>query len=175
MKNIYITLTFIALIACSSPNDKTATANILPRSGSSVTGEVVFTERKGIVSVEANIFGVGAGPVAVHIHTIGDCSSDDGKSSGGHWNPTEENHGKWGVAPFHSGDIGNIKIDDRGKGKISITDKSGRWSIGGSPETDIIGKAIVVHVGMDDMASQPTGAAGARIGCGVIKKRFTKN
>ena len=76
---------------------------------------------------------------------------------------------------FVQGDIGNIKIDDRGKGKISITDKSGRWSIGGSPETDIIGKAIVVHVGMDDMASQPTGAAGARIGCGVIKKRFTKN
>ena len=157
-------------MACSNPNSKTATAKIYPKSGSSVTGEVVFTERKGAVTVEVKIFGVGTGPVAIHIHNIGDCSSDDGTSSGGHWNPTDEGHGKWGVAPFHSGDIGNIKIDQTGKGKRSTTDEYGRWSIGGSPETDIIGKAIVIHVGVDDMASQPTGAAGARIGCGVIIK-----
>ena len=61
-------------------------------------------------------------------------------------------------------------VDGFGAGKVVLTDGYGRWSIGGPLKTDIIGKAIVVHVGMDDMVSQPSGAAGRRIGCGVIKK-----
>jgi Cu-Zn family superoxide dismutase len=33
---------------------------------------------------------------------------------------------------------------------------------------DIVGKGIIVHAGADDFTSQPSGAAGARIGCGAI-------
>ena len=170
MKNTYSALLMLFVISCSGPGEKMAKAKIFSKSGSGVIGEVAFKEVKGAIKIEANIVGVGAGPVAIHIHTLGDCSSDDGKSSGGHWNPTGEDHGKWGETMFHSGDIGNLEVDGFGAGKVVFTDRYGRWSIGGPRETDIIGKAIVIHVGMDDMVSQPSGAAGRRIGCGVITK-----
>ena len=72
-----------------------------------------------------------------------------------------------GGAPFHSGDIGNINVGSDGVGRLELTAKD-RWSIGGSPETNILGKAIIVHAGEDDFTSQPSGAAGKRVGCGVI-------
>ena len=162
-------LLFFILIGCSSPTT-TATARITEKNGSNLSGKAVFTEKSGKVKIDISITGVGGGPVAAHIHAIGDCSSDDGKSAGGHWNPTNDDHGKWGSAAFHSGDIGNIVIDGLGAGALSLIDTSGRWSIGGPPETNILGKAIIVHLGYDDMRTQPTGAAGARIGCGAIQE-----
>lgn len=166
-KSILSHLLFI-LFGCSSP-DKSAVADITAKNNSSVSGSAIFTEKAEKVKVDISITGVGAGPVAVHIHETGDCNSDDGKSAGGHWNPTGENHGKWGDPPFHSGDIGNITIDQYGAGSLSLIDTHGRWTIGGPQETNIINKAIIVHLGHDDLHSQPTGAAGARIGCGVIR------
>ncbi|MEP6553823.1 MAG: superoxide dismutase family protein [Ferruginibacter sp.] len=105
--------------------------------------------------------------VAVHIHQMGDCG-DMGKMTGGHWNPTNQSHGKWGSASFHSGDIGNISLDNTGKGSLELT--SNLWSIGGDSTTNILDRAIIVHGGVDDYTSQPAGNSGARIGCGVIKK-----
>lgn len=105
--------------------------------------------------------------VAVHIHEMGDCG-DMGNHAGGHWNPTSKKHGEWGSAEFHSGDIGNIQLDGEGKGTKEIT--SSLWSIGGSDSTNILNKTIIVHGGVDDYTSQPSGNSGARIGCGVIKQ-----
>lgn len=105
--------------------------------------------------------------VAVHIHDHGDCG-DMGKSAMGHWNPTGENHGKWGSASFHSGDIGNIQLDANGSGSMDL--ETDRWSIGGDARTNILDKSIIVHSGVDDYTSQPTGNSGERIGCGVITK-----
>ena len=167
MKKNTAPLLFFILIGCSSP---TATALITEKSGSNISGKAVFTEKAGNVKINISITGGGEGPVAAHIHVIGDCSSDDGKSAGGHWNPTNEDHGKWGKAAFHSGDLGNIVIDRLGTGTLSLIDTYGRWSIGGPLETNILGKAIIIHLSEDDMRTQPTGAAGARIGCGVIRE-----
>ena len=85
----------------------------------------------------------------------------------GHWNPTNANHGKWGSAAFHAGDIGNVKLDGTGKGSLNL--ETELWSIGGSADKNILGKAIIVHGGVDDYKTQPTGNAGSRIGCGVIQ------
>lgn len=104
--------------------------------------------------------------VAVHIHEHGDCG-DMGKMAHGHWNPTNAQHGKWGSASFHSGDIGNIKLDSKGVGKLTLT--SDLWTLGGTAPSNIIGKSIIVHSGVDDYKTQPTGNSGSRIGCGVIK------
>lgn len=103
--------------------------------------------------------------VAVHIHEHGDCS-DAGKGAHGHWNPTKEPHGKWGASAFHSGDIGNIELNEKGEGTVKLN--SNRWSIGGDEKTNITNKAIIVHSGVDDFTTQPTGNAGSRIGCGLI-------
>jgi Cu-Zn family superoxide dismutase len=84
----------------------------------------------------------------------------------GHWNPTKENHGKWGEGNYHSGDIGNIQLDGSGKGEITM--KTNRWTIGGDSLTNVLNHGIIVHSGIDDYKSQPSGNAGSRIGCGVI-------
>ena len=73
-----------------------------------------------------------------------------------------------GRTAVHSGDIGNINIDESGKGLLILIDQHNRWSIGGPAETNVIGRAVVVHQGRDDMVSQPSGAAGKRTGCGQI-------
>jgi len=104
--------------------------------------------------------------VAVHIHESGDCGNA-GDMSKGHWNPTNAQHGKWGSGSYHLGDIGNVKLDKDGKGVLALT--TDQWALGGSSDKNIIGKAIIVHSGVDDYKSQPSGDAGSRIGCGVIK------
>lgn len=104
--------------------------------------------------------------VAVHIHEHGDCG-DTAILAHGHWNPTHVKHGKWGSGEFHSGDIGNIKLDSKGKGTLTIV--TDLWTLGGTPVKNILGKSIIVHGGVDDYTSQPAGNAGTRIGCGVIR------
>jgi superoxide dismutase, Cu-Zn family len=103
--------------------------------------------------------------VAVHLHEHGDCG-DNGKASHGHWNPKNVQHGKWGSSAFHAGDIGNVKLNANGKGTLTIT--TDLWTLGGKADKNILGKAIIVHSGVDDYTTQPTGNAGGRIGCGVI-------
>ena len=103
--------------------------------------------------------------VAVHLHEHGDCS-DEGKGAHGHWNPTKEAHGKWGTSAYHSGDIGNVSLDNKGAGSITLS--SNRWTIGGDEKTNILNRSVIVHSGVDDYTSQPSGNAGSRIGCGLI-------
>lgn len=106
--------------------------------------------------------------VAVHFHEHGDCGNK-GENAHGHWDPTKENHGQWGTAAYHSGDIGNIKLDANGHGTISVS--TDRWSVDVNQQgKDIIGKGVIVHGGTDDYTSQPTGNSGPRVGCGVITK-----
>lgn len=144
--------------------------NLNPKSGSTATGMVEFTETDGKVSLEAHINGLTPGVHAIHVHEKADCSSEDGKSTGGHWNPTFSPHGAWGAATgFHRGDIGNFTADETGHGMITFT--TDLWCIGCEDETkNLVGKAIIVHQGEDDLSSQPSGAAGARVSCaGIIE------
>lgn len=139
------------------------------KSDSNLSGNVVFTEENGEVSMTAIISGLAEGTHAIHIHEKGDCSAADGKSAGGHWNPTDAQHGKWGSAEgYHKGDIGNFEVDANGNGTINLT--TDEWCIDcGDEKKDILGKAVIVHDGVDDYTSQPSGAAGNRVGCGVIE------
>ena len=141
-----------------------------PKSGSDIKGTLNFTEENGQVTMNGTISGLEAGKHAIHIHEKADCSSDDGKSSGGHWNPTAQPHGAWGDATgSHKGDIGNLTANVNGI--ATITKTTDEWCMGcGDKTKDILGKAIIVHLGVDDMKSQPSGDAGARIGCaGIIQ------
>ena len=160
--------TLVFLFGCDFRQGKKAQAKIESKSESLVTGQAFFSEKSGKVKVEISVTGVEPGPTAVHLHSIGDCSSEDAMSSGGHWSPTKDKHGKWGEGQFHSGDIGNINIDECGNGVLILIDQHNRWAIGGPAESNVIGRAVVVHQGRDDMVSQPSGAAGKRAGCGPI-------
>ena len=104
--------------------------------------------------------------VSVHIHEHGDCG-DNGNMAHAHWNPSSAEHGKWGTASYHAGDIGNVKLNAQGKGTLTLM--TNLWTLGGSTDKNVLGKSIIVHGGMDDYKTQPSGNSGTRIGCGVIK------
>ncbi|WP_109300297.1 superoxide dismutase family protein [Aquimarina sp. AU474] len=147
---------------------KTITFNLESKSESNVSGKVTFIESEGLVNMIAELTGLTEGEHAIHIHEKADCSSADGKSTGGHWNPTMEPHGKWGAKEgYHKGDIGNFKADTDGNGSINFATTD--WCIGcDDDKKNILGKAIIVHQGVDDFTSQPSGAAGSRVSCGGI-------
>jgi len=142
-----------------------------PKSDSNVKGTVTFTEADGKVNMVAMLSGLSAGEHAIHIHDKADCSSADGKSTGGHWNPTNTPHGKWGAEEgYHKGDIGNFTAGADGLATVEF-DAKDAWCIGCDDETkNILGKGVIVHQGVDDFTSQPSGAAGARVSCtGIIE------
>ena len=150
--------------------EKTITVTMTPKSDSNVTGTVVFTDKDGQVTMKGKFSGLTEGVHAIHLHEKADCSSPDGKSSGGHWNPTAQPHGAWGAeSGFHKGDIGNMTANAEGNAVISLT--TDQWCIGCGDDTkNIMGKAVIVHQGEDDLTSQPSGAAGARVSCaGIIE------
>lgn len=141
-----------------------------PKSDSNVKGEVTFTEEDGEVKMTAMLSGLAEGEHAIHLHETADCSAADGSSTGGHWNPTNEPHGKWGASEgYHKGDIGNFTADSEGNATVEFS--TDEWCIGCEDENkNILGKGVIVHQGVDDYTSQPSGAAGARISCaGIIQ------
>jgi len=154
----------------TSISKKSLSIALEPKSGSNIEGTIKFSEENGAVTMFGNITGLEEGKHAIHIHEKADCSANDGTSSGGHWNPTAQPHGAWGdEAGYHKGDIGNLTTNS--EGIATITKTTDEWCIGcEDPTKDILGKAIIVHVGVDDLKSQPSGDAGTRIGCaGIIK------
>ena len=149
-------------------SQKSVSFRLESKNESNTTGKAQFVELDGSVSFYMEVMGLNPGVHAVHIHEKADCSSPDGKSAGGHWNPTLSKHGKWGNAEgFHRGDIGNLTADKNGNGRISL--KTNERCIGcDDDKMNVIGKGIIVHQGADDYVTQPTGAAGGRISCGGI-------
>lgn len=164
---------FSVIIGCKSnrTKEKSQTLNLQfeSKSNSNVIGNAVFIEKKGVVTFEAKLTGLQPGVHAIHIHEKSDCSSADGSSAGGHWNPTFKKHGKWGSQEYHKGDIGNFTADKNGEGNISFS--TDEWCIGcQDPTKDILGKSIIVHSNSDDFVTQPTGNAGGRVACTAVIK-----
>lgn len=156
-------LSFIASSASAGDVTK-AIAVLHPTAGSNVSGMVTFTKSGDDVKVVADVTGLTPGKHGFHIHEFGDCSSPDGKSAGGHFNPGNHQHGAPDATDRHAGDLGNIEADASGKAHLELTDKVMKLD-GPNP---IVGHAVIVHEKADDLKTQPTGDAGGRVACGVI-------
>ena len=170
---LLIVLIFVAIIGCKTNNksgdSKKLTIAFEAKSNSTVSGTATFVEKNGIVTFKATLAGLRSGVHAIHIHEKSDCSAVDGSSAGGHWNPTFKKHGKWGIGEYHKGDIGNFIADEKGNGSISLN--TNEWCIGCEDATkNILGKGLIVHQGVDDFTTQPSGNAGARVACSAIIK-----
>jgi Cu-Zn family superoxide dismutase len=158
-------------LACSialPASAQSAVARLEATKGNATAGTVTFTQKGDKVLVEAKVSGLIPGGHGFHIHEKGDCSSGDGMSAGGHFNPTAKPHGNPGVPDHHSGDMPMLVADATGNASLSM--ELGAMSIGNGV-TDIVGKSVIVHKDVDDYSTQPTGNSGARVACGVIAKR----
>ncbi|HLR76966.1 MAG TPA: superoxide dismutase family protein [Balneolaceae bacterium] len=124
-----------------------------------ISGWVTFTKASDGVRVHAELKGLSEGEHGFHVHQYGDCRADDFSSAGGHYNPDNEKHGAPTDSIRHMGDMGNISTD--GTATMDYVDHVINID-------QIIGRAIIVHKGEDDLTSQPSGDAGPRVACGVI-------
>ncbi|KJS32511.1 MAG: superoxide dismutase [Desulfatitalea sp. BRH_c12] len=173
---IYLTALIIAATAATSlgplgdrsaaadSHEPSAVAVLHPTEGNQVSGKVTFTKTSEGVKVVADIQGLEPGKHGFHIHEFGDCTAADATSAGGHYNPTEQPHAAPTDKKRHLGDLGNIETKSDGSAHLEMVDKV--LSLKGSHS--IIGRAVVVHAGEDDLKSQPTGDAGGRLACGVV-------
>ena len=159
-----------ALAACAGMSDEgqRASVQLQPTKGNKASGTVNFHQRAGKVRVVADVSGLVPGREhGFHIHEAGDCSSGDGMSAKGHFNPHMKPHGHHGGAERHAGDLPSLKADEKGNAKLEqdvdiITVAPG--------PAGIVGRGVIVHADPDDYKTQPTGNAGARLACGVIQR-----
>lgn len=148
--------------------DLVATAHLEGREGSGTSGEVTFTQHGDEVTVDVHVEGASpAGAHGFHVHEKGDCSAADFTSAGGHFNPAGVEHTCPPTLPRHAGDLGNIEIGEDGTGHLSLTVPASLLSVA-EGDHSVVGHAVILHEGTDDCESQPTGAAGARLACGVV-------
>lgn len=143
-------------------------AVLKPTQGSQVRGTVRFNEIPPKVHIVADVTGLTPGKHGFHIHEKGDCSAADASSAGGHFNPDNTKHGAPDAADHHMGDLGNLEADASGRAHYERTVDFLELAV--DPKT-IDGKGVIVHAGEDDLHSQPAGNSGARVACGVIRKR----
>ncbi len=141
----------------SEPANKIAVATISEMNDSGLTGTATFTEIDGVVHVTIEIQNTTAGLHAIHLHTGGSC--DD---IGPHWHPMEIPAGTPGIPvvqatfntpPIGIGEVGNISVSEDGTGVLEFMTPF--WSLGGDPNTDILGKLMMIHETGDTFLTNP--------------------
>jgi Cu-Zn family superoxide dismutase len=169
MKTLFFLSCLSLLSACATQSQRPfAGAQLVPTHGNSATGWVSFTQSGSSVLVMADISGLKPNAEhGFHIHDKGDCSSGDGMSAGGHFNPTAQAHGAHGAASHHAGDLPSLVADKNGVAKLKFETSSITIDAG---LTNIAGRGLIVHRDPDDFRTQPTGNAGPRLACAVIVK-----
>jgi Cu-Zn family superoxide dismutase len=146
-------------------NTASAKATLKAAKGDTPSGTVTFTQQADGVHVAVDLSGATPGKHGLHIHQNGDCTPPF-KTAGDHFNADKHDHACSPTPSRHTGDIGNVEVAADGKGhwegvvdQISLTD----------PAHQITGKSVILHAKEDDCKTQPTGASGDRIACGVIE------
>lgn len=180
-------LASLALIAPAAfAQDATPMASPMatPMSGSGMTLDVPLVDAAGDavglasltegdegVTIQVLVEGLTPGAHGWHLHEFGTCDSatdEPFSSAGGHWNPTDMEHGAPDAESHHVGDFGNFEATADGLADASIT--SSDFTLGEGPTSvfDEDGTAIILHAGEDDLMTQPSGDSGARFACGVV-------
>src|SRR5258705_4909504 len=160
-----LSLLAFALAACAHMRPA-ATAALEPISTGTPHGTVAFQDTGEGVEVTVDLTNVPPGVHGFHIHEKGDCGNA-GNNAGGHFNPTSMVHGAPDAVSHHAGDFGNVTADANGEVHTRFTTHS--VSLKSGEANNPVGKAVVLHEKADDLVTQPSGNAGARIACGVVE------
>ena len=159
----------LLISACATtPSGPSATAQLTATIGNVTNGTVMFTQQGTKVRITGEIKGLK--PMSehgFHVHEKGDCSSGDGMSTAGHFNPFGKAHGAHDHSVNHAGDLPSLKADAAGTVRFSF--ESSTLTVGSGP-ADVIGRGLIVHRDPDDYKTQPTGNSGPRLACAVITK-----
>jgi Cu-Zn family superoxide dismutase len=168
MVKLFAPLTGVLLLsACATYQPgPSATAQLAATTGNTVSGVVQFTQKGDKVLVTGEVKGLKPNAVhGFHIHEKGDCSSGDGVSAGGHFNPVGKPHGAHDQAEHHAGDLPSLTADSSGVARLNF--ETGSISVG-SGVADVVGRGLIVHRDPDDFKTQPTGNSGPSLACAAV-------
>lgn len=166
---LLLTLSFCAAIAAAQEN-QTVKINFVNAKGQPA-GTGIVTQTPAGVLITLDVTGLSPGPHGFHIHEAGRCDPPDFKSAGGHFNPTRKHHGFKAPEGHHAGDMVNVIAGKDGTVHSEVLVEDVRLSDGDMALLRTGGTAIVIHAGPDDYKTDPAGASGDRIVCGVISKK----
>lgn len=147
---------------------ETVGAAALSRSDGAPAGAVELVRRSGQLYLVGALAGLPSGQHGFHLHTTGRCDAPDFQSAGGHLNPYNRDHGKLDPQGKHLGDLNNITVSGAGTASINQL-------VGADAASDLAkifdgdGTSVMVHSGADDYRTDPSGDAGSRIACGVMR------
>ena len=153
--------------ASAAPAQPAAVATIVGASGEAL-GSASITQMGDGMHLVVKVAGMPAGEHGIHIHSVGQCDAPAFAAAGGHWNPGARKHGLFSPDGAHRGDLRNLLVAADGSGSMSAHISGGMIAGGEGALIDADGAAIVIHVGPDDMLTDPSGNSGGRIACGVF-------
>lgn len=156
------------VVGCSMAAPGTrASAELKDKDGKTI-GTAMLRERSGGVLVRVEAKGLTPGLHAVHVHAVGRCEAPAFTSAGGHFNPAGKKHGHKSADGAHAGDLPNMLVAKDGSGRFEVLTDGFTLRAGPLSVFDADGGALVIHAGVDDYATDPTGNAGDRAACGLI-------
>ncbi|MEQ8864197.1 MAG: superoxide dismutase family protein [Thalassobaculum sp.] len=166
----------IALLLSAASADaeaSTASAQLKDADGRDVGTVELRETASGAVWLTVTGAGLPPGAHGFHIHETGSCDAASGfKSAGGHL-AGEHQHGVLTRGGAHPGDLPNIHVGSGGNLKFEAFIAAGSSRKSWFQDVGLFdddGSAVVIHADADDYMSQPSGNAGDRIACGVLKQ-----
>jgi len=148
----------------SATNFTKAVAVVHPTEGNKAMGTVTFEQTSQGVKVHTEMNGLSSGMHGYHIHLYGDCTAPDGTSAGTHFNFEGSSLNPPADIDRITGNLGNLNANDSGEAIADTLIPNA--TLNGAKS--IIGRSVVVHAKANDPSQPPIGAAGSRLGCGVI-------
>jgi Cu-Zn family superoxide dismutase len=168
----FFLLLMIPLWSCSSNRKvpvepvKKVTTEVHSIPTKNIKGMITIVDEKEQYKVTTNLSGLDPQTdFAFHIHKNGVCEGPTFASAGEHLNPDNMPHGSPTDRKRHAGDLGNIHSDSYGNAKEEVIIPK----IKGDDISEFVGRALLIHAKADDFKTQPSGAAGDRIACGLIQ------
>lgn len=168
LKSLFLvgSIAFLAGCSLASPEPR-ATAELKDKDGK-IVGQAFFRERSDGVLMRMEVRGLTPGLHAVHVHSVGKCEGPGFATAGEHFNPTGKKHGLNSPAGAHAGDLPNMLVAKDGSGRFEVRTDAITLKAGAASVFDSDGSALIIHAGVDDYATDPTGNAGDRAACGLI-------
>ena len=170
MTRIFSILALAVLVGAATASAQMKHVDLKDAKGNSVGMAMISPAKGGGVSIDLDVHGLTPGEHALHFHAVPKCEGPDFTTATGHFNPMTKKHGMQNPEGPHAGDMNNFTVDAKGNAKTTITNKNVTM---GSEANSIYangGTALMIHAAADDMKTDPSGNAGARIACGAITK-----
>lgn len=159
-----------APVGTSGPGSAASAGATLMDSQGRTIGQALLRQATGGVLLQIDLKNATPGIHGLHIHEVGRCDRPSFESAGGHFNPTNRQHGFLNPQGPHVGDLPNIEVPATTNLSVEYFVPGLTLDSGQQSALDANGSSIVIHSGKDDYGTEPAGESGDRLACGQIER-----